>query len=54
MGIDNANMTFMMDKAMKDLTQDVRKMNRDRPKLYGLIRQDMSVQTRDVVAQEPD
>jgi hypothetical protein len=39
---------------MKELAKDVGKMNRDRPKLSGLIRQQMSVESRDAVAQEPD
>ncbi len=54
MGIDQANMTFMVNKAMKELAKDVGKMKGDWPKLYGLIRQHMSVESRDEVAQEPD
>jgi hypothetical protein len=44
MGIDQANVAFMMNEAMKELAKEVGKMNRDRPKLYGLIRQHMSIE----------
>jgi hypothetical protein len=55
MGIDQANVAFMMNEAMKELVNEVGKMNRDRPnKLYGLIRQHMSIESRDKVPQQPD
>jgi len=39
---------------MKELAKEVGKMNRDKPKLYGLIRQHMSVESRDEVSQQPN
>jgi flagellar basal body rod protein FlgC len=54
MGIDAANIDFMKNEAMKELAKEVGKINRDKPKLYGLIRQHMSVESRDKVSQQPN
>jgi hypothetical protein len=54
LGIYQANVAFMTNKGMKELAKEVGKMNRDRPKLYGLIRQHMSIESRDKVYQQPD
>jgi len=54
MGISAANIDFMKQEAMKELAKEVGKMNRDKPKLYGLIRQHMSVESRDEVSQQPN
>jgi hypothetical protein len=53
-GITTANIDFMKNEAMKDLAKEVGKMNRDKPKLYGLIRQHKSVESRDEVSQQPN
>jgi hypothetical protein len=39
---------------MKDFAKQVGKMKQDRPKLYGLILEHLSVESRDEVAQEKD
>jgi hypothetical protein len=54
MGISAANIDFMKNEAMKELAKEVGKMSRDKPKLYGLIRQHMSVESRDEVSQQPN
>jgi hypothetical protein len=54
MGISAANIDFMKNEAMKELAKEVGKMSRDKPKLYGLIRQHMSVDSRDEVSQQPN
>jgi hypothetical protein len=41
MGISTANIDFMKNESMKELAKEVGKINRDKPKLYGLIRQHM-------------
>jgi hypothetical protein len=38
MGITAVNIDFMKNKVMKELAKEVSKINRDKPKLYGLIR----------------
>ncbi len=54
MGIAAAKIDFMKNKVMKELAKEVGKINRDKPKLYGLIRQHMSVESRDKVSQQPN
>jgi methionine synthase II (cobalamin-independent) len=55
MGIAAAKIDFMKNEAMKELAKEVGKINRDKPKLYGLIRQHMDcVESRDEVSQQPN
>jgi hypothetical protein len=50
MGISTSNEDFMKNKAIIELAKEVGKMNRDKPKLYGFIRQHMSAESRDEVS----
>jgi hypothetical protein len=54
MGVSAANVGTMELEAVKGHTKRLEKMVEDRPKLYGLIMQHMSVESRDEVAQDPD
>jgi hypothetical protein len=54
MGIDSSKIKVMQTEAIKGLAKEIDKMRADRPRLYGLIRQHMSVESRDEVAQQPD
>jgi hypothetical protein len=53
-GVSAANIGAMELEAVKAHTKRLEKMVEDRPKLYGLIMQHMSVESRDEVAQDPD
>jgi hypothetical protein len=44
--------TAMGEHHIKELAREVGKMESDHPRLYGLIRQHMSMESRDKVAQE--
>jgi hypothetical protein len=52
MGIDPNNIDFMKNKAMKELAKEVGKINRDKPKLFRLIRQHMSMESRDEMSRQ--
>jgi hypothetical protein len=54
MGVDPSQVKVMETEAIKGLAKEIDKMRADRPRLYGLIRQHMSVESRDEVAQQPD
>jgi hypothetical protein len=54
MGVSSVNIGAMELEAVKVHTKRLEKMVEDRPKLYGLIMQHMSVESRDEVAQDPD
>jgi len=54
MGIDSSKVAVMETEAVKGLAKEIEKMRADRPRPYGLIRQHMSVESRDKVAQQPD
>jgi hypothetical protein len=54
MGVSAANVGAMELEAVKGRTKRLEKMVEDRPKLYRLIMQHMSVESRDEVAQDPD
>jgi hypothetical protein len=54
MGMDSSQVKVMQTEAIKGLAKEVDKMRADRPRLYGLIRQHMSVESRDEVTQQPD
>jgi hypothetical protein len=54
MGMDSSQVKVMQREAIKGLAKEIDKMRADRPRLYGLIRQHMSVESRDEVAQQPD
>jgi hypothetical protein len=54
MGINSRQIKVMQTEAIKGLAKEIDKMRADRPRLYGLIRQHMSVESRDEVAQQPD
>jgi hypothetical protein len=54
MGVDSSQVKVMQKEATKGLAKEIDKMRADRPRLYGLIRQHMSVESRDEVAQQPD
>jgi hypothetical protein len=54
MGISAINVTFVTNEVMKKLAKEVGKMNRDKPKLYGLFRKHMSMGSRDEVSQQLD
>jgi hypothetical protein len=54
MGIDSSQVKVMETEAIKGLAKEIDKMRADRPRLYGFIRQHMSVESRDEVAQQPD
>jgi hypothetical protein len=54
MGVSAANVGTMELEAVKGHTKRFAKMVEDRPKLYGLIMQHMSVESKDEVPQDPD
>jgi hypothetical protein len=54
MGMDSSQVKVMQTEAIKGLPKEIDKMRADRQRLYGLIRQHMSVESRDEVAQQPD
>jgi len=54
MGVSAANVGTMELEAVKGHTKRLEKMVEDRPKLYGLIMQHMSVESKDEVTQDPD
>jgi hypothetical protein len=54
MGIDSSQVKVMQTEAIKGLAKEIDKMRADRPRLYSLIRQHMSVESRDEVAQQAD
>jgi hypothetical protein len=54
MGMDSSQVKVMQTEAIKGLAKEIDKMRADRPRLYGLIRQHMSVESREEVAQQPD
>jgi hypothetical protein len=54
MGVATSQIQTMETEAIKGLAKEIDKMRADRPRLYGLIRQHMSVESRDEVAQQPD
>jgi hypothetical protein len=45
---------MLRTELMKDFAKQVGRMRQDRPKLYGLILQHLSVESRDEIAQKPD
>jgi hypothetical protein len=47
MGIDSSQVKVMQTEAIKGLAKEIDKMRADRPRLFGLIRQHMSVESRD-------
>jgi hypothetical protein len=53
-GMDSSKVKVMQTEAIKGLAKEIDKMRAIRPRLYGLIRQHMSVEIRDEVAQQPD
>jgi hypothetical protein len=54
MGVDSSQVKVMETEAIKGLAKEIDKMRADRPRLHGLIRQHISVESRDEVAQQPD
>jgi len=54
MGVSAANVGAMELETVKGHTKRLERMVEDRPKLYGLIMQHMSVESKDEVTQDPD
>jgi hypothetical protein len=54
MGKDLSKVKVMKTEAIKGLAKEIDKVRADRPRLYGLIKQHMSAESRDEVAQQPD
>jgi hypothetical protein len=53
-GLDVSEIVMLRTEMMKDFAKQVGKMKQDRPKLYGLILEHLSVESRDEIAQEQD
>jgi hypothetical protein len=49
-GVAQADMDLVRNELMKDFVKQVGKMKADQPRLYGLIRENMSSESRDEVA----
>jgi hypothetical protein len=54
MGIDQSQVAIMETEGIKGLAKEIDKMQPDRPRLCGLIRQHMSVESRGDVAKQLD
>jgi hypothetical protein len=54
MGMTTANVAVMELEAVKAHQKRLEKMAEDQPKLYGLIMQHMSIESKDEVAQDPE
>jgi hypothetical protein len=54
MGMTTENVAAMELEAVKAHQKRLEKMAEDQPKLYGLIMQHMSVESKDEVAQDPE
>jgi hypothetical protein len=54
MGLSSAEQAIMMQEALKEHSKLIARMKLDRPKLYGFIREHMSVESKDEVAQDAD
>jgi hypothetical protein len=54
MGLDVSKVAMLRTELMKDFAIQVGRMKQDRPKLYGLILEHLSVESRDEVAQDAD
>ncbi len=54
MGLSDAQAKRMEFKELKEQTRKLTKMEEDRPKLYGLMMQHMSLESKDEVSQDPD
>jgi hypothetical protein len=54
LGLTMAEVTIMQQEALKKHSKLLVRMKLDRPKLYGLILEQMSVESKDEVAQEAD
>jgi hypothetical protein len=52
--LDADELKLLKSAAIKEFASKVAKMEADRPKLYGLIRRHMSVESKDEVAQDKD
>jgi hypothetical protein len=53
-GVSTIEIDLVKMELVKDFAKQVGRMRADRPKLYGLILEHMSVESRDEVAREPD
>ena len=54
MGLSSAEQGIMRQEALKEHSKLIARMKLDRPKLYGLILEHMSVESKDEVAQDAD
>jgi hypothetical protein len=54
MGLSSAEQAIMRQEALKEHSKLIANMKLDRPKLYGLILEHMSVESKDEVAQDAD
>jgi hypothetical protein len=54
MGLSLAEQAIMRQEALKEHSKLITRMKLDRPKLYGLILEHMSVESKDEVAQDAD
>ncbi len=52
--LDADELKLLKSAAIREFASKVAKMEADRPKLYGLIRRHMSVESKDEVAQDKD
>jgi hypothetical protein len=53
-GLTEAEITMLQTELMKDFAKQVGRMTQDRAKLYGLILEHLSKESRDEIVQEPD